>query len=361
MMEGFGRVCLMSEDLTPNAPEDASRRGVLGAAGAAGAFLGAQFLSSAVSHAAEKAAAAGAGASEGGVMQKNAIVYKFKIGDAEAWSISDAYFEVGKGLELMYPESERENMKNPLIETREILTKLPLYVNILLIRQGDHVIIFDAGFGLPEKNWKGWVFDGLKQIGIHPDDVTACFLSHAHTDHIAGFLTDGEPTFKNAPVYVTPEEYEFWTSDNPDFSTSRRDPKVIPRMVKTIKGHFANLKDKIKLVKPGTSFFDGLVTVEEGYGHTPGHAYFTIRSGEEELVHIADLAHHHLLMFESTEWVLAWDHNPVKALAKRKEVLTKLAKEHTRAYGFHLAFPGLGTVLKKGEGFQWAPERFVWK
>jgi len=263
-------------------------------------------------------------------------------------------------LKLMYPEEQRDAMKLALKINGEPEDRIPLYVNILVIRRGKDIVVFDAGFGLPEASWKGWFMDGLKQIGIDPDMVTACFLSHAHIDHIAGFLTDGKPTFKNAPVYVTPEEYRFWTSEKPDFSMSRRNPKAIPGMVKGIKKHFADLAAKIVEVKVGTVLLDGLVTVEDGFGHTPGHAYYSIKSAGVELIHIADLAHHHVLMFEDSDWVLAWDHNPKLAVQKRKTVFSDLSKSHARVYGFHLAFPGLGRIVKQGEGFRWAAERAVW-
>ncbi len=291
----------------------------------------------------------------------NPVAYKFMIGDIEAWSISDGYFAPRQGVTLMYPESERPAMIESLKKEGEPLDRLPLYVNILVIRKGKDVIVFDAGFGAPDMSWKGWFLRGLADIGIRPEDVTACFLSHGHTDHIAGFLHEGKPTFPNAPIYATKAEFDFWTSENPDFSMSRRNPERIPKMVKTIRQHFLDLKPVMKLIEPGAEFFNGMVKVEDGSGHTPGHAFFRIRSGDEELVHIADVAHHHVLMFDKPEWVLAWDHNPVKALATRAKVFKELSEKHSRVYGFHLAFPGLGRVVATGAGHRWAPERYEWK
>lgn len=326
-----------------------SRRGFFAATGA---VLGSQLLPSSASAAPQQ---------EVESFERNAIVYAFKIGEIEAWSISDGQFNMKQGLDLMYPESERDAMAKVLEEHAEPLDILPLYVNILVIRKGDDVIVFDAGFGLPEASWKGWLADGLEQIGIHPDEVTAGLLSHSHIDHLAGFVLDGKPFFKNAKVHLTPEEYAFWTADEPDFTYSRRDPARIPGMVKKIKEQLKALESVLVQTPAGTQLFDGMVTIEDGFGHTPGHAYFRIKDGSEELVHIADLAHHHLLMFDDPNWCIGFDHNPTPAIASRKRVFKELAENRSRAYGFHLAFPGLGNIMttEKG-GYRWNPERFVW-
>ncbi|MFC5050872.1 MBL fold metallo-hydrolase [Rubritalea spongiae] len=321
-----------------------SRRNFIGLSSA---LLGAQLLSASAKAQGEKASAG---------LERNPTVYSFMIGDIEAWSISDGRFDLRAGLKLMYPEAERVEMLEVLERYSEPTDSIPLYVNILVIRKGKEVVVFDAGFGAP----RGWFYDGLKQIGIHPDEVTAGMLSHAHTDHLVGFVKNGEPYFKNAKIYVTPEELGFWTQSEPDFSMSRRDPKSIPRMVKTIKKQFKALENVLVEVKAGTELFDGLVRVENGFGHTPGHVYFRICSGEEELVHISDLAHHHLLMFDDPTWCIGFDHNPTLAVESRKRVFSELAEKRSRAYGFHLAYPGLGRILATEKGYRWSAERFEW-
>lgn len=54
------------------------------------------------------------------------------------------------------------------------------------------------------------VVDGLKKIGVNPDDISAVLLTHAHYDHISGIVH-----FKNADVYMTKTEYdELYSDDN---------------------------------------------------------------------------------------------------------------------------------------------------
>ncbi|MFT6793855.1 MAG: glyoxylase-like metal-dependent hydrolase (beta-lactamase superfamily II) [Rubritalea sp.] len=294
--------------------------------------------------------------------QRNPWIYHFKIGEIDAWSISDGFMNIRQGLSLMYPESERENMAQALKEQSEPLDHLPLYVNILVIKKGNEIALFDAGFGAPEKNNRGWLVSGLEQIGIEPDDVTHTFLSHTHSDHIAGFTTDGKPTFKNAAFYITPEEYKYWRSPNPDFSKTKRDPKAIPGMIKNAQKHLEILTPNKQFSPVGAELLGGAVTIENGFGHTPGHALFRIRCQEtnEELLHTVDLAHNHILMFQDPTWNIGWDNNLEMAAQTRKRVFSQAAAKKTRTYGFHLPFPGLGRIAPKGKGYTWIPERLFW-
>lgn len=293
---------------------------------------------------------------------RNPWVYHFKIGELDAWSISDGFMKIRQSLSLMYPESERENMAQALKDESEPLDHIPLYVNILVVKKGNEIALFDAGFGVPEKNNRGWLISGLEQIGIKPDDVTHTFLSHTHSDHIAGFTTDGKPTFKNAAFYVTPEEYNYWRSPNPDFSKTKRDPKAIPPMIQQAQKHLEILTPNKQFSPVGASIMDGAVTIEDGFGHTPGHAIFRIRcqKTDEELLHTVDLAHNHILMFQDPAWNIGWDNNLEHAAKTRKRVFAQAAAKKSRTYGFHLPFPGLGRIASKGKGYTWIPERLVW-
>ena len=296
---------------------------------------------------------------------RNPWIYHFKIGNIDAWSISDGYMKIGKGLNLMHPESERPNMAQTLKDHSEPLDHIPLYVNILVIKVGNQIALFDAGFGAPEKKNRGWLIPGLEKIGIHPDHITHTFLSHCHSDHIAGFTTDGKPTFKNAALYITPEEYNYWRSPNPDFSKTKRDPKAIPGMIKQAQKHLEILTPNKQFSPVGAQILDGTVTIENGFGHTPGHAIYRIRCKvtNEELLHTVDLAHNHLLMFQNPTWKIGWDNNLELAAQTRNRIFTQSAHHKTRIFGFHLPFPGLGHIQSlnnKSKGFHWIQERLTW-
>lgn len=288
------------------------------------------------------------------------FVYPFRIGDVEAWSISDAGLSLNQGLGLMWPEEERPAMAAQLEAHGEPQDALPLYVNILVLRHGREVILFDAGFGPRDNPRMGWLMDGLATIGIMPDQVTAGFLSHAHGDHIDGFVHDGKPAFTNAAFHVLTSELDFWRSPAPDFSKSKRAKEPLPRMIASAREKFDILAPVTSTVRHGDELFGGLVRVEAAPGHTLGHACFRIRSNGEELLHLMDLAHHHLLMFTDPTWNIAFDHDPAQSILTRKQFWHEAAAKHTRCLGFHLPWPGLGHIVGAEAGYRWSPEAWRW-
>jgi hypothetical protein len=137
---------------------------------------------------------------------RNPLAYHFKIGEFDAWSISDGHMLFRGPLDLMWPREDQPQMKEWLENRGERMDGIPLYVNILVVRIGTEIAIFDAGFGERDNPNIGWLAEGLKQIGIAPEQVTAGFLSHSHSDHLAGFVKDGKPFFPNAAFHYLPEE-----------------------------------------------------------------------------------------------------------------------------------------------------------
>ena len=290
----------------------------------------------------------------------NPNVYHFKIGELDAWSISDGHALMRGSLGMMWPEADRPQMQEWMENRRERMDGLPLYINILVVRRNQEIVVFDAGFRPGGNPNFAWLTAGLRQIGISPEQVTAGLLSHAHGDHLEGFVRDGKPFFPNAAFHFLPEEYAFWHGKNPDFSESRRNQQQIPGMVKSVRADFEALRSVSQPVPSGTALFGGMVTIESAPGHTAGHAIFRIKSGTESLLHISDLAHHHGLMFHNPDWTIEFDHNPAQSVATRKKIFARAATERSRCYGFHVPWPGLGQILPLQPGYIWHPERWSW-
>ncbi len=294
------------------------------------------------------------------VPARNAFAYRFAIGEFEAWSISDANLALKEGLALMEPAAERPAMKADLDARGERTDVLPLYVNILVVKIGSEIAIFDAGFGGGRTVESGWLAASLATIGIAPEKITHAFLSHAHVDHINGFVTGNRPTFPNAALHVLREELDFWRSPTPDFSRSLRAKGPLPGMIKSNLAKFDILQSNLQLHREGDKFLGDAITFVPGRGHTTGHALFRIRSGKESLLHFMDVAHHHTLMFTNPSWAINYDHEPAQAVDTRQKLFAELATTHERSYGFHLPWPGLGRVARSGNGYAWQGERWSW-
>jgi hydroxyacylglutathione hydrolase len=69
------------------------------------------------------------------------------------------------------------------------------YVNMYLVRDGDHYLAIDAGIR------KGAVKDGLKKLDIDPDRVKAVVLTHSDGDHAGGISL-----FDKAVIYLPEDE-----------------------------------------------------------------------------------------------------------------------------------------------------------
>lgn len=67
----------------------------------------------------------------------NPYIYAFRIGDFEAWSISDGYGTFNQGVtKKMWPPAEQPRMTEALVALGERPDDMTLYVNILLLRHG---------------------------------------------------------------------------------------------------------------------------------------------------------------------------------------------------------------------------------
>jgi glyoxylase-like metal-dependent hydrolase (beta-lactamase superfamily II) len=291
---------------------------------------------------------------------RNAFTYRFNIGDLEAWSISDGHMLFREGLNLMWPEAARPAMREDLVAHGERTDALPLYVNILVVKHGNEIAIFDAGFGRGRNPETGWVHDALSAINLAPEKVTQAFLSHAHADHLNGFVAGNKPIFPNAALHCLRAEVDFWRAPEPDFSRSKRAKGPLPNMIRDAREKFDVLQPNLQLHGGKVALLNDAITLEPAPGHTNGHAVFRIRSGKESLVHIVDVAHHHTLMFTNPAWGIAFDHESDQAIATRKKLFAELAATNQRAYGFHLPWPGIGRIIPRGQGYAWEGERWSW-
>ena len=101
-------------------------------------------------------ALAGRGAAQAAAGGRNPFVYHFRIGEIDAWSISDGYMTFRQPLGLMWPEEGRGAMREWLESHREPVDRLTMYINVLVVRIGSEVVLFDAGFGARPSAELGW-------------------------------------------------------------------------------------------------------------------------------------------------------------------------------------------------------------
>jgi glyoxylase-like metal-dependent hydrolase (beta-lactamase superfamily II) len=285
--------------------------------------------------------------------------YHFKIGRFDATALADGAL-VGPTTQLQLwrdhgPEEISSELKEGFLNPTEV--RLPF--SVLLVRMGAELVLIDTGCGSLFGPMGGRLVNQLAAAGVRPEQITGVLLTHAHPDHMGGLLSaDGKtPVFKNARLFINRREFDFWTTGTPDLSGLGMPEKDKTDMIQGAKTYLSALKfDKIK---HGEKLLDGLEIIETP-GHTPGHLSVLISSGDEQLLHLVDCVHHHLLSFAHPDWKFAFDADPVSAVKTRTKILDRAAADRLRIFGAHLPFPSLGNVRIVGKGhYEHVPEPWI--
>ncbi len=282
---------------------------------------------------------------------------RFQLGDLELTIVSDGHQIMQPAHPIFAPFTDLRIVKQLLIDNFRPTDFVDLSLHILLIRKGKELIMIDSGLGYIDFTG-GKLLRALAAAGFESENITDIIITHAHRDHIGG-LTDrnGNLTFPNAQIYISRTEFDFWTADVHDFTKSpmKDDLTSITGMVNGIK-HILNLvKHRLRLVEPGNVLFN-CIRLIAAPGHTPGHMVLNIFSGDEQLLHIADIAHSDVLLFAHPEWGFSFDTDFEQAVTTRRRIFNELAKSNLRALAYHLPWPGLGRVNQKATGFEWVPD-----
>lgn len=309
-----------------------SRREALRFLGVAG--LGA-FVGSALARAADASSSGApslAGAQPG--------FYRFKIGSFEALAIQDG------GMAMPPPESPfgigqpREKVAEVLQDALIPSDMVRLPIHVLLVRIGSELVMIDAGCGSVFGPVGGQLTANMAAAGVKPDQVTAIFISHMHGDHFGGLLdAEGKAVFKNAAVFMGRTEHAYWTEKGDE----------------SVQKYLNAFKGKWQLVAGGEKLLGGMEVVET-FGHTPGHVSLMFSSGTDQLFHVVDVVHNHVISFARPEWQMKFDVQSDVAIATRQRVLDRCAADKARIYGTHLPFPSLGRVRRAGSAFEFVPE-----
>ncbi len=285
---------------------------------------------------------------------KNGVVFPFTLGDLELMIITDGHALFQPAQPIFAPGVAPAAVAQLLHDNFLPETAVDVSLNILVLKKGKDIVVFDTGCGNNFGPQAGKLLQQLQAAGIQPDDVTAIFLTHAHPDHVGGLLqADDVPVFPHATIYVSETEYKFWISDKPDFSRSKfPDKEAVNFWVALAKKSFTAYRSKIKLFQDGETIL-GCIKTRIVPGHTPGHTLAHIFSGNEELIHMADTVHDHVLLLSHPEWGVGFDTDFTMAAKARIKLLGELSDKRSHVFSYHLPWPGLGHVRRKDQHFEW--------
>ncbi|MDR2884872.1 MAG: MBL fold metallo-hydrolase [Deferribacteraceae bacterium] len=218
--------------------------------------------------------------------------------------------------------------------------KIGFYVNAFIVQTKDKNILVDTGFGAAAN---GQLIAAVANAGLTPDKIDIIVLTHMHTDHIGGLLTkDIKPAFPNATLMISKPEKDYWSG-----------MVGMSEQVQMAKAVIRAYGAKVKTFNFGEKIIPEILTMD-AVGHTAGHTAYLLNN---ELLIWGDIVHVAEVQMAQPGVSIAYDSDPVKAAETRIRIMNEVVKNKWSVAGMHLAFPAIGTLEKKGEGFIWVPKK----
>lgn len=286
---------------------------------------------------------------EPGLALQGPDYYSFMVGDVKVTALSDG--SVPLDVHKLLRNISKEKIDELLARNFQSCP-VEASINSFLFRVGDRLVLVDTGSGelfgpaLGDK-----LLPSLESAGVKADAITDVLLTHAHSDHMGVLLHAGKLTFPNATVHVAKADLDFFMDPENAKRTGygihyfEQAAKVLGPCQKA--GKIKPFSDKEEVV-PG-------VAVAVHPGHTPGTTFYTLTSKGQQLVFIGDTIHVGAVQAAAPEVTIAFDVDPAKAAAVRREAFTAFAEHKTLVAIPHMSFPGVGYFRQAGDGFEWVP------
>lgn len=277
--------------------------------------------------------------------------YRHKVGDFELTQFTDG------GRTFPMPDGFVRNIpKEQALAAAEAAympkgqVRVPF--NPTLVNTGSKLVLIDTGFPPGAGPTIGLLQGNMAAAGIDPKSIDIVILSHLHPDHINGVKNaDGSLAFPNAEIKAPEPDWAFWMSDE-NMGKAAND---------MMKGYFANTRKvlsdiagKVTRYQWGKEVAPGITAIEAS-GHTPGHTAFAVASGSGRMLVQSDVTNIPELFLRNPDWHVAFDIDPVKAVATRRKFYDMASAEKALIAGFHFSFPSLGHVEKDGANYRLVP------
>lgn len=266
--------------------------------------------------------------------------YPFKLGSFECASVIGGSHDYRLG--SFFPNVPEERIKEALSQRGLPTGHVWTPYTCLHVDTGDHQVLIDMGVSTDT------MLGSLRAGGLDPAAVDTVVITHAHPDHLGGTLDDnGQPVYAGASYYIMREEWDFWFSEQAASMAPEKHGAIARHNLEPI-------RDRMSLLEGESEIVPGIRAVP-AFGHTPGHMVVSIASDGEELLYISDTALYPLHL-EHPDWLPIYDILPEQAAASKRAIFDRAAEDRILVHGMHFPpFPGLGHVVRMGEGWQWQP------
>jgi len=285
--------------------------------------------------------------------QSNCGYIKMDWDKTELYIFTDGHMVLENPQPTFAPQIDATTFRSELEKLHLGNKAIDMAINIMAIKTKDKTILIDSGLGNHFGASQGWLLENLQSAGISANSVTDILITHAHRDHIGGLVSKNNTiVYPNAHYYMAKAEYDFWMSDNPDFSKSKLTDEQKKGTIAFTKKILNLTKDKLNLFSPGDTLFS-IVNTELAEGHTPGHTIYSISAEGKSIKNIVDVFHSPLLI-TNPEWGIEFDIDFEQGIKTRTKVLEDCYTNKRLIMSSHLPWPGLGYIDKR-EKYFWAP------
>jgi glyoxylase-like metal-dependent hydrolase (beta-lactamase superfamily II) len=284
-------------------------------------------------------------------------VHSFKAGDMLVHRIIEMECGFTPALEFLPQltpamlDESRPWMANP--KALDEQDRLILCFQSYIVQTGKHNILVDSCVGNDKDRparpiWhqkQDTVFmDGLKKIGLSPDDIDIVLCTHLHVDHV-GWNTRLEngrwvPTFPNARYLFSKIELDFWMLENDKATVPPIADSVIP--IVEAKRH--------DLITSDHQISD-LIRLIPTPGHTIDHYAVMLGRDGRDAVITGDLIHTPL-QAKWTDLAMRIDYDGIQSSATRRKFLESICDTDTLCCFAHFPTPSRGYVKPWGDGFR---------
>jgi glyoxylase-like metal-dependent hydrolase (beta-lactamase superfamily II) len=280
-------------------------------------------------------------------------IQRFRLGDLRITALSDGTVpqDLHRLLLGITPQEVdkllgRAFLKNPVEAS----------INAFLLETREGLVLIDAGAGeVFGSGYGGRLVDSLAVAGVDPSQVRHVLITHVHSDHSGGLVVKGRPVFPNAVIHVGKPDVDFFLGAR---GTERRGyaDHYFSEAETALRPYLA--QGRLKTFNNGEEILPGIIAAIHP-GHTPGAAFFTVRSGKDAMVFIGDTLHVSSVQFPRPGVTIVYDVVPDQASAVRRTAFDLFARERTLVAAPHLPFPGIGHVRRDNDGYAWVPAEYV--
>lgn len=262
------------------------------------------------------------------------------VGDFTITAVSDGYLHASFDFLANIDPAEASRMQ----ENAGITDHTSIHINCYLVRGGGRTILIDAGAG-GFKQWGGRLTANLLLAGIHPSEIDAILLTHAHPDHVGGVMNaSGEAVFPNAELVAHHREVAFWQDDG---NLSRAPERALGNFL-VARQAFDGYRDRLRTFDAG-EVLPGMTAVPLP-GHTAGHTGYRLESGGQNLLVWGDIVHFPEIQIPRPDVSIAFDQDAHLAAETRTRLLDIASSENLLIAGMHLGESAFGHIARTANG-----------